>query len=198
MTGMGKIGDAIRDRVKAEAEQILEEARAKAGQEIEQAKKQYQARAEDEKNSMLQHAREEAIRIEAQAKVQARQELSRAKADVINDIIDRVKKDLEATSGNETSVENLLREALNSASTGKMKVYLSPKDAKLARKLLDRDKELASQIVEIREFDFRGGVIVEDKEGKIRIDNSYETRLEMLLPRMLPEIGRELFPINWS
>ncbi|MFO8143253.1 MAG: V-type ATP synthase subunit E [Dehalococcoidales bacterium] len=194
MTGMGKIGEAIRDRVKVEADQILEEARTKARQEIEQAKKQYQARAEYEKNSMLQHAREEAVRIEAQAKVKARQELSRAKANVINEIIDRVKKDLEASSGNETSVENLLREALSSAGTGKVRAYLSPKDTEPAKKLLDRDRELASRIVEIKEFDSRGGVIVEDKEGKIRIDNSYETRLEMLLPRMLPEIGRELFP----
>ena len=194
MTGMEKIGEAIRDRVKAEADQILEEARAKARQEIEQAKKNYQVRAEDEKNSMLQHAREEAIRIEAQSKVQARQELSRAKADVIKEIVDRVKKDLEAASGDKTSVESLLREALGSTSAGKVRAYLSPKDARLARELLDSEKDLASRIVEIKESDSIGGAIVEDTEGKIRIDNSYETRLEMLLPRMLPEIGRELFP----
>ena len=33
----------------------------------------------------------------------------------------------------------------------------------------------------------------EDTDGKIRIDNTYDTRLEMLLPRLLPEIGKELF-----
>jgi len=36
--------------------------------------------------------------------------------------------------------------------------------------------------------------MVEDIAGKIRIDNTYDTRLEMLLPRLLPEIGKELFP----
>ncbi|GAI00113.1 unnamed protein product, partial [marine sediment metagenome] len=34
---------------------------------------------------------------------------------------------------------------------------------------------------------------VEDIDGRTRIDNTYETRLEMLLPRLLPEISKELF-----
>jgi vacuolar-type H+-ATPase subunit E/Vma4 len=38
-----------------------------------------------------------------------------------------------------------------------------------------------------------GGVIAEDVEGKLRIDNTYETRLEMLLPKLLPKISKELF-----
>ena len=61
------------------------------------------------------------------------------------------------------------------------------------KKLVEKDKELAGKIVEIREHHGMGGVIVEDIDGKVRIDNTYETRLEMLLPRLLPEIGKELF-----
>jgi vacuolar-type H+-ATPase subunit E/Vma4 len=61
------------------------------------------------------------------------------------------------------------------------------------KKFLEADKELAGKIVEIREYNCLGGVIAEDVEGKLRIDNTYETRLEMLLPQLLPKISEELF-----
>ena len=59
--------------------------------------------------------------------------------------------------------------------------------------LIKPDKQLAGKIAEIKEFDCTGGVIVEDVDGAIRVDNTYDTRLEMLLPKLLPEIGKELF-----
>ena len=47
--------------------------------------------------------------------------------------------------------------------------------------------------MEVREYNCLGGIIAEDIEGKLRIDNTYETRLEMLLPQLLPKISEELF-----
>ena len=193
MTGMEKIGEAILDKVKAEAKGIVKEAEGKARQEIEQAKKQQIARLEEEKGRMLREAGEEATRIAAQATVQARQELSRAKADVISEIISRVRKELAAASSSEGSLANLLKEAAAPLGTAKGRVYLSARDVGGVKKLLAKDKELAARIAEVKEYDCSGGVIVEDIDGKIRMDNTYETRLEMLLPRLLPEIGRELF-----
>ena len=61
------------------------------------------------------------------------------------------------------------------------------------KKLLEADKEFSGKIVEVRESDCLGGVIAEDVEGKLRIDNTYEIRLEMLLPKLLPKISKELF-----
>ena len=193
MTGMEKIGEAILDKVKTEAKGIVKEAEGKARQEIEQAKKQQIARLEEEKGRMLRQAGEEATRIAAQATVHARQELSRAKADVINEITSRVRKELAAASSSEGSLANLLKEAAAPLGTAKGRVYLSAKDVGGVKKLLAKDKELAARIAEVKEYDCSGGVIVEDIDGKIRIDDTYETRLEMLLPRLLPEIGRELF-----
>ena len=193
MTGMEKIGEAILDKVKAEAKAIVKEAEGKARQEIEQAKKQQIVRLEEEKGRMLRQAGEEATRIAAQATVQARQELSRAKADVINEIISRVRKELATASSSEGSLRGLLIEATTPLGTAKGRVYLSAKDVGGVKKLLAKDKELAARIAEVKEYDCSGGVIVEDIDGKIRIDDTYETRLEMLLPKLLPEIGRELF-----
>jgi len=193
MRGMEKIGEAILDKVKAEAETIIKEAKDKAEKEIEQAKRQQVAKLEEEKGKILQEAREEAVRIAAQALVKARQESSKAKADVINEMLSRVKKELSGISSDKSSLMGLIMEATDVLGLDKGRVYVSPKDITTVQKLVEKDKGLASKIVEIREYNCLGGVIVEDIDGRTRIDNTYETRLEMLLPRLLPEIGKELF-----
>lgn len=193
MKEMEKIGEAILDKVRAEAENIIKEAKDKAGKEIEQAKRQQVAKLEEEKGKILQEAREEAVRIAAQASVKARQESSKAKADVINEMLSRVKKELSGISSDKSSLMGLIMEATDVLGIDKGRVYVSPKDISTVQKLLEKDRKLASKIVEIREYDCLGGVIVEDIDGRTRIDNTYETRLEMLLPRLLPEISKELF-----
>ena len=193
MARMEKIGEAILDKVKAEADSIIQEAKGRAKEEIDQAKKRQLARLEEEKAKVIQEAREEATRIEAQASVKARQELSRAKADVIDEIISGVKKSLSEASGDKSLLVNLIREAIDALGIDKGRVYVSPQEMSAVKKLLDGDKELTAKITEVKECDCVGGVIVEDIEGKIRIDNTYDTRLEMLLPQLLPEIGKELF-----
>jgi vacuolar-type H+-ATPase subunit E/Vma4 len=193
VAGMERIGEAILDKVRAEAADIVKEAESKAKQEIAEAKRQQGARLEEEKARMLQEAREEATRIEAQAMVQARQELSRAKAEVINEVISRVKKELAGISSDQNSLANLIKEAIDTLGVSKGRLYVSPKDASAVRKLVEKDKGLAAKVAEIKEHSSSGGVIVEDIEGRVRIDNTFETRLEMLLPRLLPEVGKELF-----
>jgi len=193
MKGMEKIGEAILDKVRAEAENIIKEAEKKAEKEIEQAERQQVAKLEEEKGKILQEAKEETARIAAQASVKARQELSKAKADVINEMLSRVKKELSGISSDKSSLMGLIMEATDVLGIDKGRVYVSPKDIGTAQKLLEKDRKLASKIVEIREYDCLGGVIVEDINGRTRIDNTYETRLEMLLPRLLPEISKELF-----
>lgn len=193
MKEMEKIGEAILDKVKTEADNIIKEAESKAAKEVAQAKKQQAAKLEEEKGKMLQGAKEEAARIAAQASVKARQELSKAKADVINDIIGRVKKELSGVSSDKSLLIDLIKEATQVLGFDKGRVYAAPKDVSTVQKLLEKDKGLSSKIVEVKEHDCLGGVIVEDINGRTRIDNTYETRLEMLLPRLLPEIGRELF-----
>ena len=193
MAGMEKIGEAILDKVRTEADDIVKDAKTKAQQEIEEAKKRQGARLEEEKARMLQEAGEEATRIEAQAMVQARQELSQAKAEVISELISRVKKELEGISGDQNSLIGLIKEAFDTLGVSKGRLYVSPKDIAAVRKLVEKDKELSAKVAEIKEHSASGGVIVEDIEGRVRIDNTYETRLEMLLPRLLPEVGKELF-----
>lgn len=190
---MEKISEAVVGKVKLDAQNITREAEEKAQEEIEKAKRQREVRLEEERNRMLGEAEEEVARILAQASIQARQQLSSAKADVISKIIDEARKELSRISSDESYFLNLIREAIEELGADKARIHVSPKDVSTVRKFLEADKEFSGKIVEVRESNCLGGVIAEDAEGKLRIDNTYETRLEMLLPKLLPKISKELF-----
>jgi len=190
---MEKISEAVVSKVRMEAQNIIKEAEGKAQEEIEKARKQRETKLQEEKRKMLEEAEEEAARIVAQASIKARRQLSSAKSDVITKIIGKVKQELSEFSSDENYFLNLIKEAIDGLGADKSRIYVSPKDVSMVRKFLERDKELASKIMEVKEDNFLGGVIAEDIDGKLRIDNTYETRLEMLLPKLLPEISKELF-----
>ena len=193
MKGIEKISEAILGKVRAEAQDIVEEAEEKARERIDRAKRQQEAKLEEEKGKLIEEAKEEATRILAQSSITARQELLLAKTRIIDEIINRVKKTFSEISSDESLPLDLIKEAINALDIDKARIYVSPKNISSVRKSLKEDKQLADRISEIREFDGTGGVIVEDIDGKIRTDNTYDTRLEMLLPKLLPEIGKELF-----
>lgn len=193
MKGMDKLSEAILDKVKVDAQQIITEADEKALQEVEKAEKQLESKCEEGKRKAIEEAGREAALILAQASVKAHQELSRSKADVIDNIISAVKATLRRTSSDESSLLSLIKEVVDGLDVDKARIYVSPKDISKVQGFLERDKELTSRILEVKEFDCTGGVIAERIDGKFSLDNTYDTRLEMLLPQILPEISQGLF-----
>jgi len=191
--GMDKIKGAIISKVETEASEIINNAKEKAHEEIEKAKRQREAKFEAVRDKILMEAEEEAARILAQASIKARQQLSSVKADTVAKIIDEVRKELSRIAIDESYFLSLIREAVEGLGVDKARIYVSPKDVSTVKKLLEADKEFSGKILEVRESNCLGGVIAEDVEGKLTIDNTYETRLEMLLPRILPEISKQLF-----
>ena len=193
MQGMERINRAILDKARADAEQITKEAEEKAWQEIEKTEKQREMKFHEAKHRTIEEAQRRASQILAQAHIEARQELSSAKADIVTEIVDRVRTALSAISGDEGSVISLLEEAVGQLGSDKVRVYVSHRDLDTVQELATENRELASRVAEIKELDCTGGAVAESTDGKLSIDNTYETRLEMLLPQIVPEISRELF-----
>lgn len=193
MKEMEKIRQAILSKVGAEVQNIIKEAEERAREEIAKAERQRQAKLDKEKSKMIEQAEREAARILAQASIRARQELLTAKTSIIDEIINGAKNALSGISSDESSLLNLTKEAIDGLGANKVMIYVSPRDVSAAHAMVRAGEELASKITEIKEYDCMGGVIAEDIDAKVRIDNTYETRLDMLLPRLLPEISEELF-----
>lgn len=192
-TSMDKIREAILAKVQAEAGDIVREAEAKAQEEIERAKKQRETKLQEEKRKTLEDAEREAARITAQASIKARQNLSRAKADAIASIVNAAKSRLAEASADESFSPSLIAEAVDGLDGATGAVYVPPRHVERAWAFIQGDQKLASQIVEVKELDCMGGAVAEDVEGKLRIDNTFETRLDMLLSRLLPQISGDLF-----
>jgi V/A-type H+-transporting ATPase subunit E len=190
---MERISEAVVSKVSLDAQSIIKEAEEKAREEIERAKKQRGVKFEQERAKILGEAEQEAARILAQASIKARQLISSAKAEAIAKITDGARQELSRTSTNESNLMGLIREAVGVLGTDKARIYVSQKDVSTVRESLRADKELSGKILEVREADCLGGVIAEDAEGKLRIDNTYETRLDMALPKLLPKVSEELF-----
>lgn len=193
MAGMDKISGAILDKVEVEARDIIKEAEGKAKEEIANAKKLRVERIEEAKNKLLAEAKAEADRTLARSSIKARQELLAAKASIIDELTDKLKKAISGSSSDEKGLLGLIKEAVAGLNSKKARIYLSPKDMAMTQGVVSSDKELADMIVEMKETECSGGVIAEDMEGTTRIDNTYETRLDILLPKLMPEVSKELF-----
>ena len=190
---MEKVSEAILDKVKAEARDIIKDAEQKAQERLDRAREQYQAKFEEEKRKIVEGSEGEAARIQAQASISAREEMLSVKNEVIGEVVKKVKKALSDIEGGEKLSLSLIREALDATGAEKARVYVSKKDIDGLQKLIKADKELSGKITEINEYKCEGGAVVEDIEGGISVDNTFETRLETLMPRVLPEISKELF-----
>ncbi|MBT9143325.1 MAG: V-type proton ATPase subunit E [Dehalococcoidia bacterium] len=195
ITGMEKINEAILSKVQEEARGIIAEAEEKAREEVEKAHGLLEARLDEERRKLKAEAEAEAARILAQASIRARQELLKAKSEVIGEITHRVKDALSRTKSKKAALRALLREATQALEADRLQIYIAPRDKDIVETIVSGDGELSDMVMGIREADLLGGVIAEDAEGKMRIDNSYETRLEILLPKILPQVSKELFSV---
>jgi vacuolar-type H+-ATPase subunit E/Vma4 len=193
MTGMDKISGAILDKVKIEAAAIISDAEARAKEEIAVAEKTKTARAEAQKNKLLDVAKAEAGRILAQSSIKSRQQLLTAKADIIEETTEKVRKAVVASKSSDVGMAKLIKEALSGLNTKDAILYVRASDVDMAKKVVAADKKLADMVNEVKETECTGGVIAEDTIGKTRIDNTFDTRQDILLPKLMPEVSKELF-----
>lgn len=188
-----KIRAAILEKAQKEAQEIVANAKAKAKELAAQAKQQQKKRFDEEKKRIISEAQREAARILAQSSLKARQEILKEQDAVINEIIAKTKEDLAKKTG-EKAFAILIKEAVGAfESEEKLRILVSPKDVAIVRKVVEGDNGLKKQIAEVGERDCLGGVLAESIDGMVCIDNTFDVRLGMLTPKIMPELGSKLF-----
>ena len=190
---MENIGEAVIDKVNKEAQNIIDKAKREAKLEIEMATKERQLKSVKIEQKKLKDAEEESARISSRASIEVRRNLVTVKAQVVNNIIEKAKDKLEKTPMHKEAFIPLVIEAINAIKVEEVRMYIPKGDTKRIKNYMQDEKELNSRIIEFKEGDFVGGFVLEDADGLLRIDNTYAARMEMLLPRMMPEINKELF-----
>jgi vacuolar-type H+-ATPase subunit E/Vma4 len=191
---MQTISEAVVDKVREDARAIVSEAEAEAKKELDKARALRDTRLEAEKKRLLAVSQEEAARIVAQNAMQARQKVANAKAAVLDEIVQKARATMKTTPATRESMAFLINDAFQGLGEAeKFMVSVSKKDRALAEEVIKSDKKLAKAVTEVKTCDCTGGVIIENSDQTLSVDNTYTTRLEMLLPRMLPAISKKLF-----
>ena len=189
-----KIRDAVLEKAKSEADKVITDAEERAREIEKKAKDQQRDRFEDVKKKIIADARREAAKITAQASLRGRQAVLKEKDTILTMIVDRVKTGLSETPMGQDLFLALVKETLAALETDKQLVlYVAPRDMATVRGYIDNDSDLANKIATVKEHGCLGGVMVETDDGMVSIDNTFDMRLEMLIPKILPEIGKKLF-----
>lgn len=186
--------EAILSKARQEAQALIEEAQSKAGEMVGKAGDQWQQRFEAEKKRLLSESRREASRIIAQADLKARQELLKEKDSIIKEMIGRVKERLTGNASETSTLERLIGEAVGAfESEQPLKIMTSGKDIGRVKDIVFRSPELKDRITGVEETPCMGGVVCQSIDGRVSIDNTFDTRLQMLIPKLMPRVGKVLF-----
>ncbi|HRR70484.1 MAG TPA: V-type ATP synthase subunit E [Desulfomonilia bacterium] len=189
-----KMREAILSKARQEAQILIDEAKSKAGEVVGKAQEQWERRLEAEKKRLLSESRRGAARIIAQADLKARQEILKEKDSIIREMIGKVKERLTGNTSETSTLERLITEAVDAFESDQaLKIMASGKDIKRVREIVAASPVLKDRITGVSEAACMGGVICESVDGKVSVDNTYDTRLQMLIPRILPQVGKVLF-----
>ncbi|MCK5474428.1 MAG: hypothetical protein KAI53_03415 [Candidatus Aenigmarchaeota archaeon] len=165
---------SIEDEGRAEAKAILQEAKRKADEILLKSKKE----TEDVIGAL---ERKET----ASAKIISKKPLLDAKKDIIEETYETVEKRIASLDDKTRKplVESLLKQSLGELSDAAI-VYAAKKDALFVKKATK---------IKVIEQDMLGGVIVENTDNTIRINNSFETLLEIVKKETLKDTAEILF-----
>ncbi len=189
-----KMREAILSKARQEAQELVDEARSRAGEMARRAEEQWRQRFETEKQRLLSDSRREAARIIAQAELRARQELLKEKYDIIREMISRVKQRLTGNAPEAGTLSHLIGEAVDAFQSDQpLMIKTAGKDVAKVKDIVSRDPKLKERITDVQETICMGGVVSESTDGRVSVDNTFDTRLEMLIPKLMPQVGDILF-----
>ncbi|HHO76884.1 MAG TPA: hypothetical protein ENN05_10720 [Deltaproteobacteria bacterium] len=189
-----KIRQAIMNKAEQEASGIVDDAHAKARDLIEKSEKARDLKFEQIRNRILTEAKQERDKIIAKGAVDARLTVLKQKDLLLNKVISQVKESLAKNPTLPQTWTGLIDEVISGLDEShKIRFRVASKDIDAVKKIVADNKNLGIQVEKIEEINCLGGIIAEDTQGKVSIDNTYDTRLEMLLNKVLPEIGQKLF-----
>lgn len=179
----------IEAEAKAQAEEILETAASEAEEiraEAETEAAAIREAAEREVETEIEQEREQKL---SNATLEAKQEKLEARRDVLSTVRERVETAIEELPEDER--ETLTRELLEDAVTefDEAAVYCRPADTDLLEAIL-ADYEGFSLA---GERECLGGVVLEGGDGRIRVDNTFDSVLETVWEANLKALSDVLF-----
>ncbi|MFA4662723.1 V-type ATP synthase subunit E [Pyrococcus kukulkanii] len=197
MSGAELIIQEINREAEQKVKYILEEAHKEAEKIKEEARRKAEARAEWILRKAKTQAELEKQRIIANARLEVRRKKLAVQEKLIREVIEEVKKRLRELPQEEyfETIKVLLKSAVQELGEKKVRVYSNERTLSLIASRIDELRaELEDVSIEIGEaIETIGGVVVENEAGDIRIDNTFEARMERMDSEIRSRIAKVLF-----
>jgi len=197
MSEAGALREAVIKKALEEAEAIVRRAEEEGRRLVKEAEEKKKAMIEEERRRTLAGLGYEAKL--AEAKLRARLIISKAKSDLLNSVISKVVDVLKSLppSLRLKSLEKLIQESLDNAlaslgTVRRLVVYVAEQDAELAKGVVSRISRERGIELELRGTKILGGVVVEEPESGVTIDNSFDSRLSRLISRLKKDLLEEV------
>lgn len=167
--------------MEADAHLRILEVRTRASTEIAETRETARRRADEIRKALLDDTVRR-IEIERHQRLyRAREEVkagqARVREDFLRQTIDLAGERLGVLregDGYASVLERLTREALDALGEPGARVHIDPRDEAVARALI---KDLPNQPGLIADLEADGGVVIDSADGRIRVDNTFASRL---------------------
>ena len=196
MEGAELIIQEIHREAEQKVQYILSEAQREAERIREEARKRAQAQAEWILRKAKTQAEIEKQRLIANARLEVRRKKLAVQEELINEVLAALKEKLGSLPDDEyfETLVGLTKEALRELGTSVIVIRSNERTLKL---IDGRREEFASAVgaeVSLGEpLECLGGVLVGDPNGKVRVDNTFDARIERMGGELRAEIARALF-----
>ncbi len=188
-----RLREEVLARARAKAEKIIEDAKRQAEEIIRKAQEEYRRRLEEARREAYHRVVSEENEKYIRRVMELNMEVLKEKNRMIKYIEEEAKRRLAELSPEDrlVSLKVLIQDALNTGMfTGKFRVRVRKEDVELAKKALN---ELGLEAEVAPDLDGLGGVIVENDDSTIAVDNTYETRLEQAMKAVIAKLNELVF-----
>lgn len=195
--------DKIVSKIEADTEEKIEEIKANADKRIADMREEYKEREEEKRKKTLEEAREEEEAIEsrkiADARIKSRREIMSAREELINEAFSKGYerlKEITKTDEYRETLKNLIKESALGIGGGDLVVLTNERskeiiDDEMLKEISDRTK--ANITLGDETVDCSGGAIVKTADGRMMVDNTFESRMKRYRDVLRPEISKLLF-----
>ena len=190
--GLETVVEDIRADARARADELRKEADERAAEIVAAAEQDAESIREDAETAAERRIAQEREQALSSAKLEAKQERLRARRTVLEDVRADVEERLAALEGDrrrELTAALLDAAAAEFDDADTAEVYSRPADADLVEDLLAEHHgfERAGDV------DCLGGVIVESEDAQLRVNNTFDSVIEIVWEDRLKDISDRLF-----
>ncbi len=188
-----RLREEVLARARAKAEKIIGDAKRQAEEIVRKAQEEYRKRLEEARREAYHKIVSEENEKYIKRVMELNMEILKEKNKMIKYIEEEAKKRLASLNPDDrlASLKVLIQDALNTGMfSGRFKVRVRKEDEKIAKRALE---ELGLNAEVVPDLDGLGGVVVENEDSTIAVDNTYETRLEQAMKVIIARLNELVF-----